>query len=402
MHLVRRGLRSLRSTPCNVVALLILLLIYIFHPPSTIKSPSEPRRQKSTHDSTPTYEHLSPYRALADHAFESSLEAQLTALEKHVGQAGTEANQTVWQIGTRDEAEMWAQWRKQWHIGDPEWKYELLTTSEADAAPILSLYSDIPEVTNAYADFPALRTDLLRYLILWYHGGFFAEVDTWPRVALKFCSPIVQVTSGRHNISLMVGVEIDEPYLNPETKAVWKWSRSFGFGQAVVWAPRRFDPILRRAIVRAITHMKMQAWMQDQQEPESVWRRFFGRRRISNMGEVSGSSMLTDCVLDVLSETLRQDHAIRDREAGLERRVTWKHFRKLEQPVWIDPEETEARQLADLDMRGLAVLPINIWASGQRHSRSGSFEMDEACVDHVFGRTPAGMHKGFMNRIFGW
>ena len=208
---------------------------------------------------------------------------------------------------------------------------------------------------------------------------------------MRDCSPIKSVVHGGRNISLMIGVEVDEPYLSLKTTAQWGWTRSFGFGQFVMWAPKRFDPMIRRAIVRAISHMMVLESVQD--------RSWMGRlrEREVHMGEVTGASMFTDVVLEVLSKSLREGHPLRDRDAGLERRVTWKWFRKLRKPLWIEPKEAE--EGAEEEMRGLAVLPINRWSNGQRHSGAGKFEVEDACVNHVYGKVP--WKKGWREKLFG-
>jgi alpha 1,6-mannosyltransferase len=193
------------------------------------------------------------------------------------------------------------------------------------------------------------------------------------------------------NMSLMIGVEIDEPYLSPRKTAQWGWTRSFGFGQFVIWAPKRFDPMMRTAIVRAISHVKVLEKLQDRSWSGRI------RGKKVEMGEATGASMFTDVVLEVLSQSLREDHRLRDWDAGLERRVTWKWFRGLKKPVWIEPRD--AREGAEEEMRGLAVLPIDLWSNGQRHSGAGTFDVEDACVNHVYGRMP--WKEGWREKIFG-
>jgi len=43
---------------------------------------------------------------------------------------------------------------------------------------ILSLFYSISEIITSYKQFSVLRADLMRYLILWYHGGFYTDIDT--------------------------------------------------------------------------------------------------------------------------------------------------------------------------------------------------------------------------------
>jgi len=106
--------------------------------------------------------------------------------------------------------------------------------------------------------------------------------------------------------------------------------------------------------------------------------------------------MFTDLVLEMLSQNLKDDHLMRDRDAGLERRVTWKHFRKRKQVLWIEPDQMK-ESVGDY-LKGIAVLPIDVWGSGQSHSGSGSSESDQACVNHVHNWRP---QKQWKHRIFG-
>ncbi|RDW82791.1 hypothetical protein BP6252_03903 [Coleophoma cylindrospora] len=401
MLLVRR-LRSIRSLPFILLVCLSLLLLLCQYTGSPLPTPKSAQAEKpeppaQKYQSTPTYEHSSPYRRHANFEFETALEGQLQLLEKQLrgalpaSEQDLIANHTIWQIAEQREAAIWKVWVKQWRKNNPDWTYELFTMDQIPT-DTLSLFASVPEIARAYEELPDLRKDLLRYLILWYHGGFFAEIDTWNRVSMKNCFSIEEVVQRRRDISLMLGIELDEPYWNPETKAAWHWSRSFGFGQFAVWAPKRFDPIIRRAIVRAIAHMRTHSRID-----KAVLARSGNQ---VNIGEVSGASMFTDVVLEVLSENLVADHAIRDRDAGLERRVTWKRFKHLKDVAWI--EGRSAAETKEDNMRGVAILPINVWASGQRHSGSRSFDEDMACINHVYGKQPRGSFKlRFLQTIFG-
>jgi hypothetical protein len=109
--------------------------------------------------------------------------------------------------------------------------------------------------------------------------------------------------------------------------------------------------------------------------------------------EISGAGMFTDVVLELLSDGLKEDHELRDRDAGLERRVSWKKFKGLKSTAWLEPNQTKDGQ----DMRGIAILPINVWSNGQNHSGSGTFEADDACVNHIYGTRPK---KELYERLF--
>ena len=122
--------------------------------------------------------------------------------------------------------------------------------------------------------------------------------------------------------------------------------------------------------------------------------------------EMSGTHMLTDIVLNVLTSTLPQDHELRDSKAGLERRVTWRGFTGLKgEGLWIHALERARSEKGQgkkkkkkkkrgdgknrgEEMRGLLVLPINVWASGQNHSRAGNMDHPGACVNYAPGLRP--------------
>jgi len=97
---------------------------------------------------------------------------------------------------------------------------------------------------------------------------------------------------------------------------------------------------------------------------------------------------MVDVIFDGLSENLGEDHWVRDRDAGLERRVSWKKFRRLRGPLWIDGSEGVGKEETEGEMRGLGVLNIDIWGNGQRHSNARGFENEQACGNHVWGKNP--------------
>jgi alpha 1,6-mannosyltransferase len=389
---IRRG-RCLRLL-LYLLFLFSLFYIHLKYNEQTSK-PAAPAIRYSTH---PTYEYTSLYRTNANNTFEVLLDAQLSALEQILrssfprNEQSLIANRTIWQITTLKEAETWASWVSQWRDNNQEWFYHLYTSPPTE---LLQLFSTTPEIATAYQTIPAIRKDLLKYILLWYYGGFYAEIDTWARMGMRDCRPIISVVQGRRNVSLMVGVDIDEPYLSQSTIREWGWTRGFSFGQYVIWAPKRFDPILRKAIVRTISHgmtqqkLSSRTWMQR-------YRSWKDGSRIEYMEELSGAGMFTDLVLEMLSKTLKDDHRLRDRDAGLQKRVTWKKFRASKRIIWVEPDDT--KEESENDMRGLSIVPINVWGSGQTHSGSGTSDHDDACVNHVHGRRP---RREWHERLFG-
>lgn len=330
-------------------------------------------------------------------------------------------------------------------------------TSAPASAFVKDVFAAIPDLVAAYHSYPheVLRADLLRYLLLWYHGGFYSDMDVFPVLPIRACSalsPIVRPEHDtQHNISLVIGIEIDEPYASPRLMHDWHWSRSYGFIQFSMYAPRRFSPILRRAIARVVAHTKRHHQPQQQhqrqrqhqhqhQHPHQTASLFSFNRGVhydeKTILEVTGPGVFTDAVLDVLSDTLPPTHRLvnesvnaealtgaqnldsgaasgsarstdgKEGQADRQARVTWAPFHRLQAPLWVDASEIRQYDAGTADgdsrglfeMGGLGVLPINVWGNGQRHSGAESFRSVHACVNHRFGRT---WKKGWWEYIFG-
>lgn len=164
-----------------------------------------------------------------------------------------------------------------------------------------------------------------------------------------------------------------------------------------MYAPKRFSPFLRRAIVRALAHSRQRAQKFT----------FFSTYDEKSILETTGPGVFTDAILDVLSDTLPRSHPLittsveKDQDVGelssqpgrLWGRVTWAPFHRLREPLWVDAADS----VSD-DMGGLGVLPISVWGNGQRHSEAGYFHDEQACVNHLFGRT---WKKGWWEYFFG-
>lgn len=273
--------------------------------------------------------------------------------------------------------------------------------------------SAIPEIATIYKSYPrnVLRADLLRYLLLWYYGGFYADIDVFPARTIKTCPalesfftpPPEEYTESTHpDVSLVVGIEVDEPYASQQFMRDWHWTRSYGLIQYTMYAPRRFSPLLRETIVRALSHTR---------QYNSQHSNFFSSPAYDEktiLG-VTGPDVFTDAILDTLSSSLPLTHPFvqqsvdADADIGdllspelgdLNERVTWAPFHRLRDPVCIQADEVAPNK----SMGGLCVLPISVWGNGQRHSQAGGFNHPNACVNHRFGRT---WKKGWWEYIFG-
>lgn len=276
-----------------------------------------------------------------------------------------------------------------------------------------------------------LRADLIRYLLLWYHGGYYADMDVFPARSIKSCPSLTPLFSDpsqsksdlsdrdHPNVSLVVGIELDESTASASQIRYWGWVRRYGLIQYTMYAPQRFSPVLRETIVRALAHSKR---LYDKRSLANFLSfRFFGRPWYSQeqVMEVTGPTIFTDTVLDVLSDTLPPTHALvatsvwADSAAGelsiassssfsssngigpeTQKRVTWAPIHKLETPLWINASEAAPEH----EMGGLGILPISVWGNGQRHSGSEGFGSAHACVNHRF---QGSWKKGWKEYLFG-
>lgn len=374
--------RLVRSRLLSLFLLLLCSILYLLRPRTSLppepppphshlppKIPFRPIRAK------PIYEYTSLYRQRANKQFEGFLDAKLRTLhhaaQKTLGKDGLTAELKIHQFTTPELAKTYIEWSDQWKTNNKGWGYKLTTETPKE---LLAIFSEIPQIGEVYEKHAELRSDLWRHLTLWYFGGLYADIETWERVSLSACDPFVEVREGRKNISLMLGVGKDEPFMDPGImKYKYKdWSRATSFTNKMMWAPKRFDPMLRKAIVRSISHAR-------------IWEEVGG-----NIDEVSGTGMLTDVVMEMLSENLEEGHWLRDRDAGLERRVTWKGLKGIDVAQWIEVDDLKGKVEG---MGGLAVLPINTWMNGLKHSNSGTEEAEGACVNWMPGILTGGRRQ---------
>lgn len=222
--------------------------------------------------------------------------------------------------------------------------------------------------------------------MLWYHGGYYADLDVIPALPIRDC-PSLQATAvqqdSKSRISLIIGIESDEPFATPEMGKQWQGARKYGFIQYTLYAPRRFSPVLREVIVRVLSHTKQhfdrQKWL---------FGEFYDHYDERTTHEITGPGVFTDTILDMLSETLLASHPLVVQSVEAEsnytdspsKRVTWAPFHRIQEPVCIDASESAPGK----QMGGLCVLPVTAWGNGQRHSGSVPFNSPNACVNHLF------------------
>ncbi|KAL4997437.1 hypothetical protein BDV10DRAFT_169636 [Aspergillus recurvatus] len=400
-----------------IVSLFLLFLLYALPP---VFPESHDRRVVGGKwlpdydvDEVPRYLHRSPYRERPDVEFERRVREALKAIEEDAsataGNGGDpRAEERIWQIRLGDDGDDNDERgidSLAFTESNGEWEYTLVTDHQANEF-IATLLASIPELKMLYDSYPyhVMRSDLLRYLVLWYYGGYYADMDVFPAKAIKECPSLLPVfgrNSGSANISLAVGIEIDEPHASPQLMRDWHWIRTYGLIQYTFFAPRRFSPLLREVIVRVLSHTR-----QHNQRSLPVIGPRYDEKAIL---EVTGPGVFTDAVLDALSDALPTTHPLitmsvqADKGIGdllshtsgqLSRRVTWAPFHNISEPFCVDAEEAAVGK----SMGGLCVLPVNAWGNGQRHSGADDFQSPHACINHLFGGT---WKKAWWYRHFG-
>ncbi|EAW07173.1 uncharacterized protein ACLA_018770 [Aspergillus clavatus NRRL 1] len=328
----------------------IFLYILLQHLPSAPQFGNDARvnRPPPKYDveTTPRFLYHSPFRQSPNHTFESEVSNALLLIEKATLSLKGEsivAKQRIWQagLGLKERSED----SRVFEHENSDWEFQVVTDDWA-VAFIRRTLTVVPCLWKLYTSYPynVLRVDLLRYLLLWYYGGYYADMDVFPARSINSCPALQQHFSEEAgNVSLILGIEIDEPYASPRLMREWHWSRSYGFIQYTMRAPRRFSPLLSEAIVRVLAHTKQHL------EQSSM---FHGPRYDeTTILEITGPGVFTDAILDHLSATLPP-----------------------------------------------TVLPVSVWGNGQRHSGAEGFDSTQACINNRFGKS---WKKGWWEYLFG-
>ncbi|KAJ5901508.1 hypothetical protein N7495_002036 [Penicillium taxi] len=383
------------------VVLVVVLLICLGRGLLSLKSTDNDTEDR------PRFLYHSRFRTNPDTDYELRLSNALRDLEhreRSLNGLGGHTD-TLWQIllGKTPTPEQRGEDSLNLEAANAEWKYKIVTSEWAEEFVTITL-SSIPGLASMYHSYPhnVLRSDLLRYLILWYYGGYYADMDVFPKRTIKSCPSLQHsVFAPEHtNVSLVVGIEIDEPFASPQKMRNWHWVRSYGFIQYTMYAPHRFSPLLREVIVRVLSHTKS--------NKSIIFRKYSEMTTL----EVTGPGVFTDAILDCLSETLPATHPLISDSVkadehlgdlvppGVEspiQRVSWAPFYRLNQPLCVDDSNVKP----DKQFGGLCVLPVNAWGNGQRHSGSEGFNSQQACINHRFSGTWKPWRQSWKKYLFG-
>ncbi|KAK9480331.1 nucleotide-diphospho-sugar transferase [Lipomyces japonicus] len=296
----------------------------------------------------PTYKYVSTFRRAPDKNYENYIDSQLVNLKlASVGSKTAKAwPKFIWQT-TKKVNKKYAAAVQSWNELNPEYDHRILDEKASDAF-VASAFKDIPDIVHLYNTFPssALKVDLLRYLILYLHGGVYADIDVHCRKPIGDWIKPALWSSGT---DIITGMELDEPYATDASLARIGWYRGFGFVQYAIIAKPFAKPI-RTAIVRILSHARYLSKIKKQKLLSSY--------SPADIYEVSGPGMWTDVIIDTLNYK-RKD-------------VSWAQFHDIAHPVKFATE-------------GGAVvgLPTRYFGNGQRHSKAGDYNQADACINRI-------------------
>ncbi|ORY84751.1 hypothetical protein BCR37DRAFT_386140 [Protomyces lactucae-debilis] len=221
-----------------------------------------------------------------------------------------------------------------WYYANPADDHQHFTDAEA----LKFVRKHYSHAYDAYTSLlsPVARADLFRYFVLHQLGGVYTDIDT---TALCPVSGWIPEEFSERDISLVIGIEVDEPTFDESKVAKWGWALNFQFVQWTIMA-RPGHPALERAAELAIEQLR--ALAEERKTP-------LNRLELSKLDLVrnTGPGVFTTAVLEYL---------------GVEPST----FHNLQRP----------KQVKDV-----LVLPVTAFAPNQRHSGSKSVSKWESVME---------------------
>ncbi|KAK7207697.1 nucleotide-diphospho-sugar transferase [Myxozyma melibiosi] len=318
----------------------------------TSSNNSVPQRQLSP---IATFSVATEYRKNSDVIFENYLDSVLAKLKmEYVSSYDPEVWPTKIFQTARTVNDKYKDAVASWSAYNPQYEHMLLGDKAATEF-VERAFAASPEIVEVYKSFPnaALKADLLRYLLLYLYGGVYADVDLYCR---KPISEWIPHDLAKSDADVIIGIELDEPYVTLETQRQWHWHRPYSFAQFTIVAKPFAKPI-RTAIVRVVAHAHHLARLKNKSSPSKI-----SKYTPEEVFEVSGPGMWTDVLIDSMNYR-RKD-------------VSWAQMNNLKKPIRV-PTENGA----------IIVLPVQYFGNGQRHSNAGDYNQPEACVSHLFTKS---------------
>jgi mannosyltransferase OCH1-like enzyme len=252
-----------------------------------------------------------------------------------------------------------------WTVKNPGHRYEVLTDDNADNY-VTHHYGPLglnrPDIVHVYQSLNAkiIKSDLLRYLIMYVEGGVYADIDV---EAIRPIKKFIPKAFNEADVDMVIGIEVDEPdfashpVLGSKAQSFCQWT--------FMCKPRL--PVM----LRLIEHIMV--WLHElslkQGKPISELYLDF-----NEVLSGTGPSAFTAAILEEMSKTVGEP-------------VLWDQFSGLTQGKLVG---------------GVLVLTVEAFAAGTGHSDSGNHGGKGAMVKHHFHASswPTN-HPRFKHPVYG-
>lgn len=252
-----------------------------------------------------------------------------------------------------------------WTIKNPDYRYEVLT--DENALGYVEQYFGVsgfnrPDIVHTYQSLNAkiIRSDLLRYLVIYAEGGVYADIDV---EAIRPIKSFIPKRFDEREVDMVIGIEVDEPIFNDHPIL---GSKSQSFCQWTFMSKPGL-PVMMRLIENIMI------WLNDlsQKQGKPI------SELVLDFNEVisgTGPSAFTNAILAEMSKVTGDP-------------VTWDLFHDL----------TEAKLVG-----GVLVLTVEAFAAGTGHSDSGNHGGKGVLAKHHFHASswPTN-HPRFKHPIYG-
>ncbi len=252
-----------------------------------------------------------------------------------------------------------------WTTKNPGHRYEVLTDRNAQGYVEQHFGPsgfNRPDIVHTYQSLNAkiIKSDLLRYLVMYVEGGVYADIDV---EAIRPVKHFIPRRFDEREVDMVIGVETDEPHysthpiLGQKSESFCQWT--------FMCKPRL--PVMMRLIENILK------WLYDlslkQNKPISELELDF-----DEVISGTGPSAFTRAILAEISRTVGEE-------------TTWDSFHDLTEPVLVG---------------GILVLSAEAFAAGTGHSNSGNHGGKGALVKHHFHASswPTN-HPRFKHPIYG-
>jgi len=252
-----------------------------------------------------------------------------------------------------------------WTVKNPDYRYEVLTDDNADYY-VEHHYGprgiNRPDIVKTYKSLNAriIKSDLLRYLIMYVEGGVYADIDV---EAIRPVKRFIPKIYDEAIVDMVIGIEVDEPsfawhpVLGSKAQSFCQWT--------FMGKPRL--PVMMRLIENIMK------WLHElsvkQGKPISELYLDFNEVLTG-----TGPSAFTIAILAEMSKVVGKS-------------VRWETFTGL----------TEAKLVG-----GVLVLPVEAFAAGTGHSDSGNHKGKGAMVKHHFHASSwPSKHPRFKHPVYG-